>query len=244
MIDAHRLLGTLIGTGLGGISRHAGFHLVQPDLRQNAAPPGGLLGLLDSLAGGSMGRGAHGGLGRGPALALLAKLALESLRDRDRATGQRLAESDVRGYGDASPGGSADKGPEYGYAGGIGEPDPDIDENHARLLIEAMIAALSVAHGISPADRQQMLRRLEEAGSGNEERAYVSGLFDRPPSQEDIVRRVDGLDTAARVYAASLVALNGDNEAERAYLANLAARLNLPEDTVADMHRDLDTPQA
>ena len=42
---------------------------------------------------------------------------------------------------------------------------------------------------------------------------------------------------AAEIYAASLLAIEGDNAAERGYLAMLAARLELDDALVAHLHR-------
>jgi uncharacterized membrane protein YebE (DUF533 family) len=231
--DARALLGSLMGLGLQGLSRHAGFVLVEPDLRQGMAAPRGLLGVLDAMAGGDMGRGPHGGLGHGSALALLACLAFDALKQRDRATGQRLADR-LPGTGDAVPGTGGE--PFFGYAGGIGQPGRDIDDTHALLLVDAAITALQACKRPRPEAQAALLDRL---GCGRAARDYVAGRLGSPCSVDDLAARVDGPETARDVYAAALVALDGDTQAERSWLADLAARLGLSTKEVSEMRVDL-----
>ena len=47
---------------------------------------------------------------------------------------------------------------------------------------------------------------------------------------------------AAEVYAASLLAINADSSAERAYLSELARALGLDDATVAELHRMTGAP--
>jgi uncharacterized membrane protein YebE (DUF533 family) len=49
---------------------------------------------------------------------------------------------------------------------------------------------------------------------------------------------------AAEVYAASLLAIDVDSEAERAYLRNLAAALRLDAGVVSFLHRTTGAPTA
>ena len=47
---------------------------------------------------------------------------------------------------------------------------------------------------------------------------------------------------AAQLYAASLLAIRVDSEAERAYLRDLAGRLGLDPETVVQLHHALNAP--
>ena len=56
--------------------------------------------------------------------------------------------------------------------------------------------------------------------------------------------QVQAPDLAAQVYAASLLAIEVDTDAERAYLARLAQSLALPPAAIAHIHQTLGVPQA
>jgi uncharacterized membrane protein YebE (DUF533 family) len=60
-----------------------------------------------------------------------------------------------------------------------------------------------------------------------------------PADVAALVAEVRGPEVAAEVYAASLLAIEVDTPAERAYLADLAERLRLPPQAVAQIHRAL-----
>jgi len=58
----------------------------------------------------------------------------------------------------------------------------------------------------------------------------------RPAPLEPLLRQVRDPHVASLFYAASLAAVDKHNEINRAYLGYLAARLRLPEDTLARLH--------
>lgn len=90
-------------------------------------------------------------------------------------------------------------------------------------------------------DAQEIARitgKLEEIGADEETRRFVEEEL-RRLDLEAIVRAVPGPEVAAEVYAASLLAIEVDTPAEQAYLADLARRLQLPPQAVAQIHRAL-----
>ena len=56
------------------------------------------------------------------------------------------------------------------------------------------------------------------------------------------MRDVSDPQTAAQVYAASLLAVNVDTPAERAYLRDLSRKLGLDDQVVASLHSVLGAP--
>ena len=55
-----------------------------------------------------------------------------------------------------------------------------------------------------------------------------------------IVNSADSPEVAAEIYLASRLAIDVDTAAEKSYLAMLAARLNLPSELVAELHRQVE----
>ncbi len=115
-----------------------------------------------------------------------------------------------------------------------------VGEERARLLIRAMVSAAQADGAIDPAERERILGRLAESGAGTEERAFLEQEMSQPT---DIARLVAGVEDpvlAAEVYTASLLAIDPDTPAEQAYLATLAARLNLEPGMVRELESRLD----
>ena len=104
------------------------------------------------------------------------------------------------------------------------------------LLVRAMIAAAHADGALDAAERTAILERLDRAGVGNEERAFLATLMDAPVPVDAVVAEVASDRLAEQVYAVSLLAIKVDTPAESAYLAGLARRLALPADTVARLH--------
>ena len=106
-------------------------------------------------------------------------------------------------------------------------PPLAMEDQHALLLIRAMIAAANADGEISATERQRVLSALDEAGGGPEERQTVERELSQPQSLDALVRSVTDPDMAEQVYLASLMAVDRDHDAERAYLAYLASRLKI-----------------
>lgn len=114
-------------------------------------------------------------------------------------------------------------------------------EEHAKLMIRAMIQAAKADGTIDEAERAQILAQLGEASA--EEVAFVQAELDRPI---DILGLAGDVHEAARVqvYSAALMAITVDTEAEKTYLRSLAAALALDPETVAQVHLGMGKPAA
>lgn len=110
-------------------------------------------------------------------------------------------------------------------------------EELGKTLVRAMIAAAKADGRIDQEEHQAIFKRLEGMPLSPEEKAFVFDQLNAPPDMEAIVRRADTPEHAAEIYAASLVAITADTDAERAYLADLARRLKLDPGLVAEIHR-------
>lgn len=117
-------------------------------------------------------------------------------------------------------------------------PPPLVDSNRLALsLIRAMIAAAKADGAIDPGERHRILERLGDASP--EERAFVEAEMAKPLDLDELLAAIPGPQAAAEVYTVSLLAIDLDTQAEADYLKELAWRLNLSRDTVAQLHRQL-----
>jgi uncharacterized membrane protein YebE (DUF533 family) len=106
----------------------------------------------------------------------------------------------------------------------------------AVLLVRAMIAAAYADGQLDAEERRTIVDRLSAAGLAADERAFVAQELLSPASIDDLVAQARSPELAEQVYAASLLAIRVDTDAERQYLADLAARLALDAQTVERIH--------
>ncbi|SMH29902.1 tellurite resistance TerB family protein [Azospirillum agricola] len=111
--------------------------------------------------------------------------------------------------------------------GGAPEPEPDLGDAKALLLIRAMIAAANADGRISPDEQRRILDSLDAAQAEPEDRRIVEAELRAPRPMDDIVREARDPETAEQIYLASELAVRGGSEVDRQYLAYLASRLGL-----------------
>ena len=167
------------------------------------------VGGLGAIAGALLG-GRKGAVGGG-ALALLGSLALAALQ------ASRQAQA----------------------AGAQPAVDQLASDDTALLLVRAMVAAAKADGQIDQQEIARITGKLEEIGADAETRQFLAEELRRPLDLDSIVRAVPGPEVAVEVYAASLLAIEVDTPAERAYLEALADRLQLSAPVVAQVHRAL-----
>lgn len=109
----------------------------------------------------------------------------------------------------------------------------------AMLLVQAMVAAAAADGVVDEEEKAQMLRRANEAGFDDETKRFLEVELANPKSLAVIAASARP-ELATDVYAASCAAITADTDAERAYLDTLAKRLNLSEETRAEVHRHLE----
>ncbi|TMV88396.1 tellurite resistance TerB family protein [Thioclava sp. BHET1] len=120
-----------------------------------------------------------------------------------------------------------------------GTPAEPAMEDQAKLMIRAMIQAAKADGQIDDQERQTILDHLSDAS--DDEIAFVKAELDAPIDVSGLAN-----DTAAhmkaQVYSAALMAITVDTEAEKQYLANLAAALGLEAQKVAEIHKAMGKP--
>ena len=115
-------------------------------------------------------------------------------------------------------------------------------EGRAVLALKAMVSAAKADGRIDQRERERILDKLKDAGADDETRRFVAEEAAAPLDIDALAREVPDPQTAAQVYAASLLAINVDTAAERAYLRDLSAKLRLNDQVVASLHNVLGVP--
>jgi uncharacterized membrane protein YebE (DUF533 family) len=107
----------------------------------------------------------------------------------------------------------------------------------AMLTLRAMISAAKADGQVDEQERQRLLGKLNEGGISPEEQRFVAEEMQKPIDLDALTRTVPNQQVAAQLYAASLMAIAVDTDAERHYLADLAAKLKLDPAAVTYMHQ-------
>ena len=108
------------------------------------------------------------------------------------------------------------------------EKDTQVLENDAEVIVKAMINAAKADGRIDREEIEKIIGKLQEGGLTAEEQEFFKAEANKPEDLRGVVRAVGGdIELAVEVYAASLLAIEVDTEAERSYLKQLAAELGL-----------------
>lgn len=216
-----------LGDVLGGLVGRAGGMVGDATAAVKSGDPlaiGGLGALAGALLGGG-GDAMKGALGGG-LLAVLGGLAMNVLKTQGMA-GQGRAPT-------AAP---------LGLRAPQSAGEEAVLEQRALVLISAMVSAAKADGEIDSAERGRIAGRVKESGAGADALEFLMAEMARPLDVAGLVARVRGPEEAVEVYAASLLAIEVDTEAERRYLGQLGRSLGLDAATVGEIHRALGVPQ-
>lgn len=112
-----------------------------------------------------------------------------------------------------------------------------LDEDQAELLVQAMVAAARADGAFDDKERERIEEALSRIGPGETAKVFLAAALDRPKPLHEILGRTPDVQTRARVYAVSLMAVDQRNAVNRCYLRYLAARLQLSEELVASLEQ-------
>ncbi len=207
------------GGGMGGMGDILGqvMGAVQGSLSnasQNPAQAGGIGAILGGLLGGG-GDSVKGALGGG-ALAMLASVAFKALQGAGQDQPQ------------GAPGGATMPG--FNMPG-LTAPQTQAEEQDAdataQIILKAMISAAKADGQIDATEVQRIVGKLQEVGMDEETKAWVMNEMNQPLNLDALAAAIPSQAVAAEVYAASLLAIEVDTDAERAYLAQLVQKTGL-----------------
>ncbi len=120
-----------------------------------------------------------------------------------------------------------------------GTPVGAASEENAKLMIRSMIMAAKADGEIDAEERTKILDQLSDAS--DEEIAFVTEQLDAPVDPMALAKDA-GTMAAGQVYAAALMAISVDTEAEKTFLTGLAQALMLDEAKQAEIHREMGKP--
>jgi uncharacterized membrane protein YebE (DUF533 family) len=253
MIDAVKLLGSLLQQGAAPAAQDRLHSAVQRGTGGPLDQAGG--GLADML-GGLFGQGgAGGGRGFGELLGSatdLAKRAAQAPVEETKANNPAavgglgaIAGALLGGGRGAVGGGVLAVLGSLAYAAlqnqGAAPEQPDETrlQQKAMLLVRAMIQAAKADGQIDAEEMSRIMGRLAEAGETDDARHMVLQEMSRPVDIAGLAGEARDPQEAAEIYAASLMAITIDSQAERDYLARLAAALKLPPQAAAHIQAKL-----
>ena len=126
----------------------------------------------------------------------------------------------------------------------LAAPTPARSE-HAMLLLRAMITAADADGLIDTAERDAILGRARAAGFDDDSVQQLDMEIRAPLTVAQLAVRTPA-ELRDEVYAAALIAITADTDAERAFLADLAARIGLDAAARTALHARLgvDPPTA
>jgi uncharacterized membrane protein YebE (DUF533 family) len=248
------LLGSFIQSNLGqtGQARFGNaLQDLQGSLGQLMAAQGGAGGMLDQIMGmakGTLGNAAQnpvqaGGLGAvlgsvlggggdsikgamtGGVLAMLAGVAYKALTNAAQQQGGGAQQTPV----------SADQIP-LGIRPAETPAEQAALESKSQLILKAMIASAKSDGQVSPDEVQRIVGKAGADGMGAEEQAWLMAELAAPLDVDALVAPITSQEVAAEVYAASVLAIQVDTQAERDYLQLLAQKTGLHPAVVQHIH--------
>ena len=170
---------------------------------------GGLSALLGSLLGGGK-KAATGALGGG-LMALLAAMAMNALQNSGKSTG---------------------KVPVGLLAPETEEEQRDL-EIGAEVVVAAMINAAKSDGRIDKEEYRLITGKLQEAGVSQEDMYYIIEELQKPMNTDWIIRAGKASpELAAQIFAATLMTIEVDTQAEKTYLRELSSGMGLSRDVV------------
>ena len=219
-------LGDLLGGLLGG--------------RQSQQSSGG--GLSD-LLGGLLGGGSGKGLGSNKNLALgsLAALAAAVLGGKGGLKkalgGGALAMLATMAFSALKKSGHRNTQVPLG----LRAPENDLEvrelENNAGLILTSMLNAAKADGQIDKAEFQKILGQAKEEGLDRETQEFIMAEIKKPIDLNGLCAKARHQpELAAQLYAASLLAIEVDTEAEQAYMQQLGQGLGLDRATLQQLH--------
>lgn len=113
-------------------------------------------------------------------------------------------------------------------------PAPQM-ELHAQAMLKAMIAAAKSDGHLDARERELLHGELARLNADAESRAWFEAELAKPVEPADVAADVTSPQMAAEVYLASLIVVDETTTMERAYLDELARRLNLAPGLKADL---------
>lgn len=109
----------------------------------------------------------------------------------------------------------------------------------ARSLLRAMIAATKADGHVDAQEQARIFAEMDKLPLAADDKAFVMDELRAKLDIDAVASAASTQEEAAEIYAASLLAIDVDNAAERGYLSMLAARLKLDDALVAHLQQNV-----
>lgn len=106
-------------------------------------------------------------------------------------------------------------------------------------LVKAMIAAANADGHIDGAEQKAIFDGVGKLDLDDADKALVFDTMRNPPDATAIAQYGDTLEKASELYLVSRLAIDPDEPSEQFYLHDLARRMNMPDDLVAELNTQL-----
>ncbi|MCP3866767.1 MAG: tellurite resistance TerB family protein [Gammaproteobacteria bacterium] len=103
-------------------------------------------------------------------------------------------------------------------------------QQHSRVVLKAIIAAAKSDGHVNDEERDRIDQAVQAMGASADVRTFVHDEMQKPLDPTDVARGVTSMEEAAEIYLASVIMVDEQNFMERAYLNELANKLNLQPD--------------
>lgn len=100
-------------------------------------------------------------------------------------------------------------------------------EEHSRLILSAMIAAAKADGHIGSQERQLLESEVSRLAGETGDRQWFEAELQKPADPAQVAAMAASPEAAAEIYLASVLVVDDESFMERAYLDELARRLNL-----------------
>ena len=185
---------------------------------------GGALGLL---LGSKRGRGMGGKALKYGSVAAVGALAWKLYQDHQAKQQQPQPVQPMPGRAYVPP-------PPMAPSSFVALPAPQM-ELHAQAMLKAMIAAAKSDGHLDARERELLNGEMSRLNADAETRAWFDAELAKPVEPGDVAAGVTSPQMAAEVYLASLLVVDETTTMERAYLDELARRLQLDPGLKADL---------
>lgn len=117
---------------------------------------------------------------------------------------------------------------------------PSAEANQrAEKLLRAMITAARADGHIDATEQIRIRNQVEKLNVEPEIARFLMTELDGPADPGSVAMNVSSMEEAAEIYLASLYVAGDQSEAEREYMKNLASALNLPDQLVTKLEKEI-----
>jgi uncharacterized membrane protein YebE (DUF533 family) len=109
-------------------------------------------------------------------------------------------------------------------------------EQQSKIVLAAMIAAAKADGHVGPEERQIIDAEVAKLANSASDLAWFEAELEKPADPADIAALATTPQAAAEIYLASLLVVDEESFMERAYLDELARKLNLDPGLKAELH--------